>query len=124
MQTLARNRQTIWYSLLTGKTELVDEYGNKTGQYNLSYSDPVKTSMNIRWDTGAISVEGYGLNSDGQRRMVTCDMSCPITESTILWIGIEPTKDGEAVPNNYIVSGVPERSLNQIAYIVQEVNVS
>jgi hypothetical protein len=124
MQTLARNRQTVWYALLTSKTELTDEYGNKTGQYELSYSDPVKTAMNVRWDTGAVQLEGYGLNADGQRRMVTCDMNCPIDESTILWIGIEPEKDGKAVPNNYVVAGVPERSLNQIAYTIQEVNVS
>ena len=68
MQTLARNRQTVWYALLTSKTELTDEYGNKTGQYELSYSDPVKTAMNVRWDTGAVQFERRRTAQNGHLR--------------------------------------------------------
>ena len=36
MNCLARNKTTIYYATVSGKTELTDEYGNKTGQYELT----------------------------------------------------------------------------------------
>jgi hypothetical protein len=82
--------------------------------------------MNIRWDDGAVRLEGFGLNSSGRRRILTDDLNCPITLGTILWIGIEPDENGEsgAVKHNYAVCEVPQKSLTQIVYIVEEVNVS
>lgn len=123
MHTLARNKTTIWYALCTGKTELLDEYGNRTGQYELTYSEPQVAEMNIRWDDGAVRLEGFGLNDSGKRRMVTDDMNCPIAIDSILWIGVEPNTLG-TVPHNYVVSGSPQKSLNHIVYIVEECNAS
>lgn len=123
LHTLARNKQTIYYATLTSKTEILDEYGNHTGQYQLNYSEPQPAKMNIRWDDGAVRLEGFGLNSSPRRRMVTDDMNCPIGIDSILWIGIEPSTDG-TTPYNYVVSAAPERSLNHIVYIVEEVNAS
>lgn len=123
MHTLARNKTTIWYALCTGKTELVDEYGNRTGQYELTYSEPQAAAMNIRWNDGAVRLEGFGLNDSGKRRMVTDDMNCPIAIDSILWIGIEPNALG-TVPQNYVVVGSPQKSLNHIVYIVEECNAS
>lgn len=128
MNCLARNKTTIYYATVSEKTELTDEYGNKTGQYELTYSAPVEWAANIRWDSGAVQLDGFGLNQSGTRRIVTCDVNVPITDSTILWIGITPTVDeqtGVVSPrHNYVVAGAPERSLNQLAILVQEVNVS
>lgn len=128
MNCLARNKTTIYYATFKSKTEITDEYGNKTGQYTITYNSPVEWSANIRWDSGAVQLEGFGLNAAGTRRIVTCDVNVPITDSTILWIGITPTVDeqtGEVTPaHNYVVAGVPERSLNQIAILVQEANIS
>ena len=121
MKTLARNKQPIWYSLCTGKAEIIDANGFRTGQYQPTYAEPVKTMMNIRWDDGAVRLEGFGLNDSAKRRLVTDDMSCPIGVGTIIWIGIEPTN---GVAHNYVVSGSPQKSLTQIVYIVEEVNVS
>lgn len=126
MNTLARNRKTLYYALLKSKTEQTDEYGNNTGQYDLSYYAPIAYSANVRWDSGAVELEGFGLNSGGTRRLITCDLNCPIDVDTVLWIGKTPDEngyDGEIKPN-YVVSGVPERSLNQIAYLLKEVNIS
>ena len=128
MNCLARNKTTIYYATVSEKTELTDEYGNKTGQYELTYSAPVEWAANIRWDSGAVQLDGFGLNQSGTRRIVTCDVNVPITDSTILWIGITPIvneQTGVVSPkHNYVVAGAPERSLNQLAILVQEVNVS
>ena len=143
MHTLARNKSTVWYALCTGKTERLDENGFRTGQYDVTYADPVKTRMNIRWDSGAVRLEGFGLNGAGKRRMVTDWMDCPITLGTILWIATEPDYvDENAIVDlaetgtaevgnetrlaelpNYYVCEVPQKSLTQIVYIVEEVNV-
>jgi hypothetical protein len=126
MHNLARNETTAYYATLKSKTEITDDYGNKTGQYTLTYNAPVKWSANIRWDIGAVEIEGFGLNASGERRIVTDDLNCPIDIDTVLWIGKTPDANGYAgtVKPNYVVSGVPRRSLNQIAYMVQEVNLS
>lgn len=124
MHTLARNKQPIYYALLTSKTELTDEYGNRTGQFELNYSEPVLAWMNIRWNDGAIQLEGFGLNEASRRRLVTDDLNCPIAVGTILWIGIEPEVNGVSNPHNYVVASAPEKSLNHIVYYVDEVNVS
>lgn len=124
LHTLARNKTTIYYATLTSKTELIDEYGNRTGQYQLNYSEPQAAAMNIRWDDGAVRLEGFGLNSSPRRRMVTDDMNCPIGIDSILWIGVEPEVNGASVPHNFVVAQAPEKSLNHIVYIVEEVNVS
>ena len=123
MNCLARNKTTIYYATFKSKTEITDEYGNKTGQYTITYNAPVEWSANIRWDSGAVQLEGFGLNASGTRRIVTCDMNCPIGVDTVLWIGITPDQNGTVKPN-YVVAGVPERSLNQIAILVQEANLS
>ena len=123
MNCLARNKTTIYYATFKSKAEITDEYGNKTGQYTITYNTPVEWSANIRWDSGAVQLEGFGLNASGTRRIVTCDMSCPIGVDSVLWIGITPNEQGTVKPN-YVVAGVPERSLNQIAILVQEANIS
>lgn len=125
MKTLARNKQTIWYALCNGKTEILDANGFRTGQYQVTYSAPVKTAMNIRWDDGAVRLEGFGLNGSGRRRLVTDDLNCPINIGSILWIGVEPDAYGEdgAVKHNFAVCEVPQKSLTQIVYIVEEVQV-
>lgn len=123
MHTLSRNKQTIYFATLESKTELFDEYGNRTGQYQLNYSNPVAARMNIRWDDGAVQLEGFGLNATARRRMVTDDMTCPIGIDSILWIGIEPNEHG-TVAHNFVVASAPEKSLNHIVYIVEECNVT
>ena len=126
MHLLERNKSTAYYALLKSKTEQTDDYGNKTGQYTLTYYAPVKFSANIRWDNGGIELDGFGLNASGTRRIVTDDLNCPISVDSVLWIGRTPDANGYAgnVKPNYVVSGIPEKSQNHIAYTVMEVNIS
>ena len=126
MRCLARNKQTVYYALLKSKKEVKDDYNNATGQYNLEYYTPVALTANVRWDSGAVELEGFGLNASGSRRMVLSDLSCPVDIDTVLWIGKTPDANGYsgAIKPNYVVSAVPERSLNHVAYTLSEVNIS
>ena len=40
MQSLASNRQKIWYADYDGMVDVVDEYGYKTGEKTIKYTDP------------------------------------------------------------------------------------
>ena len=127
MKALARNKQTLYYALKTGLTNVNDSNGLYTGEQTPTYGTPVKVEMNISPATGRTVLEWMGIATNYNKALVTDDMSCPITEDTILWIGVEPTVTVNGVsksnPHNYLVSRVA-KSLNSIVYGVIEVNVS
>lgn len=120
MRCMGRNKQTLYYALSLGKDEIVDEYGNATGQYRIQYTEPIKVRMNISAARGTADIEQFGINSNYTRTLVTTDMQCPIDKDSIIWIGKEP--DGET-PHNYVVTQVA-KSLNSITYAIKEVSVN
>lgn len=118
MRSLVRNKQKIFYALYAGKTPVKDEYGNQTGEYELSYNDPVGYLINVSAARGTADVEQFGINTNYTKTMVTNDLNCPITETTRLWINRTPD-----LPHNYVVVSVA-RSINSITYAIREVSVS
>ncbi len=119
MRTLTINRQPMWYALYEGKEEVIDEYGNHTGVFQLKYSDPVYYPVNMSESRGTASVEAFGIEADFDRTFVTTDMSCPIKEDSIIWFGADPQTE----PHNYIVYRIAN-SLNSITYAIRGVDVS
>ena len=57
MKALARNKQTLWYALYTGKTAVYDADGLFTGEYEEGYSTPVEAKMNISPANGRAALE-------------------------------------------------------------------
>ena len=127
MRTIHRNKQKIYYALYTGKTPILDEYGNQTGEYELTYASPVVYNLNVSAARGTADVDQFGINENYTKTMVTNDMGCPITETTRLWIGKEATVTVDEVttvtPHNYVVVSVA-RSINSITYAIKEVSVT
>lgn len=122
MKALSRNKQTLYYALYSTKTEVYDSDGSFTGEYTLTYSTPVEVRMNISPANGHTALEQFGIATNYDKVLVTDDMTCPIAEDTVLWIGIEPTVNGATNPHNFIVNRVA-KSLNSIVYGVTEVSV-
>lgn len=116
MRSVQRNKQPIWYALRLSSTEVIDEYGNATGEFVEQYSIPMKLNINIGVPKGQINLERFGLNDDYTRVLATTDMDCPIAVDTILWVGIEPT-----LPHNYVVKKIMP-AINQLLIAIQEVN--
>ena len=116
MRSVQRNKQPIWYALRLSSTEVIDEYGNATGEFVEQYSIPMKLKINIGVPKGQINLERFGLNDDYTRVLATTDMDCPIAVDTILWVGIEPT-----LPHNYVVKKIMP-AINQLLIAIQEVN--
>ena len=171
MRGLKRNMREFWYCLyksdripgdtssagnaITGITAveddeqnvnyIIDDYGNENGETIPQYADAVKMYANISPATGQNQVEQFGNLDSYDKVIVTCDMSCPIDEDTVLFIDKEPeytevrtnevtesqalfgedevTEKTYRIPKyNYIVKRVA-RSLNSISIAVRKVEV-
>lgn len=147
MRDLKRNQTEFWYCLLNPNTQeaIVDENGNETGELIPSYKKAVSMRANISPATGQNQVEQFGNLDSYDKVIVTCDMSCPIDENTVLFIDKRPEytevqtheiiegqalyADDEVVEKtyelpkyNYIVKRVA-KSLNGISIAVRKVDV-
>lgn len=129
MRSLQRNRQTIWYRLLTGDPEPItetDEWGNvlDTGENTQQYSDPVEMKINVSQATGAAITEQFGNLDNYDKVLVTTQMDCPINGTTLLYIDTTPTQtNGTWSPHDYVVRRVA-KSINGISIAVRKVDVS
>lgn len=129
MRSLQRNKQTIWYRLLTGDPEPImetDEWGNvlDTGENTQPYSDPVKLKINVSQATGAAITEQFGNLDNYDKVLVTTQMDCPINGTTLLYIDTTPTQtNGKWSPHDYVVRRVA-KSINGISIAVRKVDVS
>ena len=127
MRSLIQNKQKIYYALFDKKTAILDEYGNKTGEYEVSYKTPVEFHINVSAARGTADVEQFGINLNYTKTMVTNDLSCPIDENSVLWVGKDAFETVEEVttvtPHNYVVVSVA-RSINSITYAIREVTVT
>ena len=119
MRNLEINKQPLWYALYKSKEEILDEYGNHTGTYRITYDTPVYYPCNVTESRGIVGHEPYGLTADYDRTIVTSDMDCPIKEDSVIWFGADPETD----PYNYTVHRVAN-SLNGIAIAIRGVSVS
>ena len=147
MRDLKRNQTEFWYCLLIPNTQeaVVDENGNETGELIPSYEEAVSMKANVSPATGQNQVEQFGNLDSYDKVIVTCDMSCPIDENTVLFIDKLPEytevqtheivegqalyADDEVVEKtyelpkyNYIVKRVA-KSLNGISIAVRKVDV-
>ena len=119
MQSLNSNQQTMFYALLVGTADAVDANGKKTGGKTKLYADPVEFRANVSAARGLAETEQFGINDDYERTIVTNDLDLPITEDTVLWIGICPTYG----KHNYKVVRIA-RSVNSVTYAIKKVSVS
>lgn len=120
MRILERNKQSFYYSIYQGDSEIRDEYGNPLPKY----SEAVPHRASISAAKGYAETELFGTALEYDRVIITDDMDCPIDEQSILFVDIKPKFDDFKKPlGDYIVKRVA-RSLNNIAYAISKVDVS
>jgi hypothetical protein len=125
MKALARNKVLIHYANYRDKKPIKDEYGNLTGEYEVSYENPIAVKANVSAARGESTTRQFGDDVNYDRVILIDDPKFPINESSILWIDTPPkiqddgsTKD----PHDYIVKQVAT-SLNSVSIAVSKVNV-
>ena len=124
MKTMERNKTAFWYMTYADRVPVTDEYGNETGEYEVTYNEPAMLRANISPATGSSQVEQFGSLAGYDKVIVTDDVSCPIDENSVLFIdkAVEFTDDGKPL-YDYTVKRVA-RSLNSVSYAVTKVSVS
>lgn len=124
MRDLVKNKQTIYYALYSGKTDIRDGNGFITGEFTLGYGTPTSMEINISPGRGGSDYELFGANTSYDHTMTTTDIDCPITENTIVWYDKSPyDSNNNLTPHNYIVVK-KAKSLNSITYALRGVDVS
>ena len=146
MRGLKRNKRPFYYCTIQrdehGEAitrEIVDEYGNLTGQYIVMYNDPVLAEYNISPATGQSNTEQFGNLENYDKVIVIDDLNCPIDESSVLFIDKEPeytdalTHSTTAITTQDETVSIPvfdytvrrvAKSLNSISIAVKKVDVS
>ena len=124
MRLQKRNLKSVWYCLYAGKSAVKDEDDFETGEYEVTYQNPVEIKCNVSPAMGQSQLGMFGNLESYDKVIVTDDINCPIDESTVLFIDRVPTKeDGEYVFDyDYVVRRVA-KSLNSIAIAVSKVTV-
>lgn len=128
MKALKRNKSTFYYSLYEGKSERTDEYGNRTGEYDILRGKPLKYEANISAATGETSTRQFGGSENYDKVIVADNELPPIDEYTVLWVDNMPTlnEDGslaaDSKPYDYVVKKIA-KSLNSFSIAINKVNV-
>lgn len=125
MRGMSKNKQTFWYALYERSEPILDAYGNEVGEQSI-YGNPVKEKGNISAARGSTENDLFGVNAVYTKTINPMPNNCPIDESSILWIEVEPVikSDGRTVTaHDYVVSQVAE-SLNHKAYAISRVDVT
>ena len=124
MRCMARNKTTFYYALYTGQTEIIDEYGNATGQYSVTYGNPIKGLGNVSAAQGEMQTRQFGDSESYDKVIILDDVDTPIDEYSILWVDTPPILDGcsTETPHDYVVKKVA-RSLNSVSIAISKVSV-
>lgn len=133
MRCMDRNKSKLWYALYLGNEEIIDENGNRTGQYAPSYGKPKSLKANISAAKGDASTRQFGEDESYDKVIVHCNPKLEIDEYSVLWIDRMPVRDrtgnlaldedgNEITPHDYIVKRVA-RSINSVSIAISKVNV-
>ena len=125
MRCMIKNMRSFYYATYDSKSELTDEYGNKTGEYEVIYSEPIKCKGNISSAQGEVQNRQFGDSEIYDKVIALSNINVPIDEHSILWVDTLPiiNADGKTdTPYDYIVKKVA-RSLNSVSIAISKVNV-
>ena len=118
MRTVKRNKRPVAYAFYVGQTEIVDDDGNYTGELDVSYSEPVKTLMNVSGGRGQADIALFGLTQTFARTATTEDLQTNWSTDMVFWVEADPDTE----PYDYRVAAV-SRTINQVVIALAEVDV-
>lgn len=119
MRTVQRDKRPVWYAFYAGQTEITDDNGDFTGEYDVEYTAPVKALMNVSGGRGQADVALFGLTQNFSRTAVTQDLDTNWNTEMVMWVERDPV----TAPFNYRVAAVA-RTVNQVVLALEEVDVT
>nr|DAP77311.1 MAG TPA: hypothetical protein [Caudoviricetes sp.] len=115
------DKRPLWYSNpVGGKTPVVDEWGNETGETSQTWSDPAKLMLNVSPPTGSAEANPFGAFTDYSYVVSSSSKkrNTPLYEGTHVWFQTDVSK-----PFNCIVVKVAEH-ITDTKYALKEVAAS
>ena len=125
MRCMVRNKSKFYYASYIGETEIVDEYGNATGEYEVLFGKPTECFGNISPAQGEVQTRQFGESMSYDKVVVLDDISAPLDEHSILWVDTLPTLNEDGMtdtPYDYTVKKVA-RSLNGVSIAIRKVSI-
>lgn len=116
MRTVKRNKRPVAFAFYDGVTELTDADGLLTGEWEVHYTTPVKTLMNVSGGRGQADIALFGLTQTFARTATTEDLTTPFNTQTVFWV----ENDSNTEPFDYRVVAV-SRTINQVVLALAEV---
>ena len=126
MRCMVRNKQKFYYASYIETNEIIDEYGNKTGEYEVLYGNPIETEGNISGAQGEVQIKQFGESVKYDKVIVLDNIDTPIDEYSILWVDTIPLLNDDGTtktPHDYIVKKVAP-TLNSVSIAISKVTVS
>lgn len=117
MRCLNRNKKSFYYANYQGMSKLTDTGGHFTGEYGITYTDPIQVYGNISPATGTVYSNPFGLTEGYDKIIVLADPDFPIAETSVLWIENDITDSFD-----YRIVRIA-RSLNSISIAIKKVDV-
>jgi hypothetical protein len=109
----------VAFAFYDGVTELTDADGLLTGEYEVHYTTPVKTLMNVSGGRGQADIALFGLTQTFARTATTEDLKTPFNTQTVFWVENDPDTE----PFDYRVVAV-SRTINQVVLALAEVETN
>lgn len=117
MRCLKRNKQHFYFCQPVGDpNHVLDDLGHETGEQIQAYSNAKPYDANISPSTGIYRTEEFGSVDNYDNVIVTDDPNCPINESTVLFVGEEPT--GTVVHSHVVVEFGGRTIVNPISITI------
>ena len=120
------NNSNFYYARYDSKNEIIDEYGNATGQFEITYGKPIKIQGNVSAARGEIQNQQFGDSENYDKVIVLDNKDIQIDEYSILWVDNLPILNDEGVtetPHDYVVKQIA-RSLNSLSIAISKVKVN
>lgn len=110
MRNLKKNTKKLWYSNYSGKIPILDENGDKTGDYESGYTVPISFLATLSASRGNAYADMFGTNIDYTRTLSTVE-KLPIREESLIWVN-EPAMNPDGTVDSdsadYSVTGIAE----------------
>lgn len=137
MRNLKKNQHKLWYSTYANQITIYkrDSDGNiiydeidgkrfpRIIAERAGYNNPVSFCANISATKGSSDSEVFGVSLDYTKTISTCDMTLPISETSLIWYETEPryNTDGtvDSFSADYAVVAIA-RSLNNVVYAIKK----
>lgn len=137
MRSLKKNQQKLWYSTYANQITIYERDENGEIIYDeidgeqiprikcerAGYNNPVSFYANISAAKGTSDSEVFGVSLDYTKTISTCDMTLPLSETSLIWFETEPkyNADGTVDSNSADYSVVAiARSLNNVVCAIKK----